>query len=142
MGKRRQTRELVLQFLYQLDIVGREKWQDMAECFSKEHNCGSEIKAYFDKLTKITIENLAHIDQIIVKYTTNWDITRIAIIDRNILRLTTAELLYMEDIPPIVSINEAIDIAKKYGTANSGKFINGILDKIRKEQVPRIPPTK
>ena len=69
----------------------------------------------------------------IVKYAKNWDIHRMAVIDRNILRLAIYEIMFRDDIPPVVSINEAVDIAKRYSTEESGKFVNGILDKIRSE---------
>ncbi len=82
--------------------------------------------------TKITPELKQMIDKIISEYATNWKIQRMAVIDRNVLRFATYELLFMEDIPPKVAINEAIDIAKKYGDKDSGKFVNGILDKINK----------
>jgi N utilization substance protein B len=78
------------------------------------------------------IEKLNQIDEIITSCATNWQIKRMAVVDRNILRLSTYELLFLKDIPPKVSINEAVDIAKKYGDVNSGKFVNGIIDKINK----------
>jgi transcription antitermination factor NusB len=74
------------------------------------------------------------IDKVISDYATNWELKRMAVTDRNILRFATYELLFMKDIPPKVSINEAIDIAKKYGDRDSGKFVNGILDKINKTE--------
>jgi len=80
--------------------------------------------------------NIADIDAIITKHATNWKIARMATIDRNILRIASYELLFMPDIPPKVAINEAIDMAKKYGNIESGKFVNGILDKIRKDEKP------
>ena len=80
-----------------------------------------------------TIENCAEIDLLIQKYLQNWDFHRVAVVDRNILRLATYEMLHREDIPPVVSINEAVDIAKKFSTQDSGKFVNGILDKVKGE---------
>ena len=136
MGKRRQARELAVQFLYQMDIIGAKELQQQLENFWQEHEVSSEIKDYSDRLIKLVFENKPRLDKFIARYTTNWDITRIAVVDRNILRTAICELLYMEDIPPIVSINEAVDIAKRYGSSESGKFVNGILDKIRVEVIP------
>lgn len=133
MGRRRMARELAVQFLYQVDIIGKKELPQLLEDFWQEHNVSSEIKDYSDRLIKLVIEKQPDIDKFIAQYTTNWDITRIAVVDRNVLRSAVCELLYMEDIPPIVSINEAVDVAKKYGSADSGKFVNGILDKIRIE---------
>ena len=79
-------------------------------------------------------ENKKEIDSMIAKYATNWQIDRMAVIDRNVLRFAAYELLYNKDIPPKVSINEAIDIAKKFGGPDSGKFVNGVLDKINKTE--------
>lgn len=137
MGKRRQARELAVQFLYQMDITGAEDFPLLLENFWQEHEISKEIKNYSDRLVKLVFENKPRLDKFIAQYTTNWDITRIAVVDRNILRTAICELLYMEDIPPIVSINEAVDIAKRYGSSESGKFVNGILDKIRIELSPR-----
>lgn len=133
MGKRRQSRELAVQFLYQIDMSGRI---DM-ESFWKEQEVPEDVKEFSNRIIKKVIEEKKEIDKLISSYTTNWDIVRISVVDRNVLRAAISELLYMEDIPPIVSINEAVDIAKKYGTSESGKFVNGILDKIRLEHAAK-----
>lgn len=137
MGKRRQSRELAVQFLYQTDITGRENWQKELEYFWKEQDTSPDIKEFSNRIINTVTEKIEEIDKLIASYTTNWDISRISVVDRNILRAAIGELLYMDDIPPIVSINEAVDIAKKYGTSESGKFVNGILDKIRMELVKK-----
>jgi len=82
-------------------------------------------------------ENLKDIDSIISQYLENWTLDRLSSVDRNVLRLGTYELLYESDVPIEVTIDEAIEIAKKYGTENSGKFVNGVLDKIAKEKAPK-----
>ncbi len=133
MGKRRQSRELAIQFLYQLDIVGQSEWQEALKNFWKENEADQEIKDFSIRIINNVIENKPAIDKLIESYATNWDISRIAAVDRNVLRSAISELIYAKDIPPIVAINEAVDIAKKYGTPESGKFVNGILDKIRLE---------
>jgi transcription antitermination factor NusB len=85
-------------------------------------------------LVRGVMKHREEIDRLISKYATNWDIARMAVIDRNILRFATFELLFADDIPPKVSINEAIDIAKRFGDKDSGSFVNGILDKIHKTE--------
>ena len=80
------------------------------------------------------LKNLSDLDSLIKKYVKNWEIDRMAVIDRNILRMAVYEMLYQDDIPPNVSINEAIELAKKYGDIDSGKFVNGVLDKIKKTE--------
>lgn len=137
MGKRRQSRELAVQFLYQINITGNDNWQKSLDGFWNEQCVEADVKEFSNRIINKVIEQKKEIDKLIVSYTTNWDISRIAVVDRNVLRVAISELLYMDDIPPIVSINEAVDIAKKYGTSESGKFVNGILDKIRMEMVKK-----
>lgn len=133
MGRRRQSRELAVQFLYQIDMVGNKDWYKLLEHFWKENEADSDVKEFTEEIVKNVIDKKESIDKLITSYTTNWDISRIAIVDRNILRAAICELTYLKDIPPIVAINEAVDIAKKFGAPESGKFVNGILDKIRLE---------
>ena len=96
-----------------------------------------EVREFADSLVKGVYSNLKSIDDIISKYTDNWDIKRMAVIDKNILRLGVFELVYLKDIPEKVSINEAIELGKRYGDIDSGKFINGILDKIKQKEPKR-----
>lgn len=91
------------------------------------------LRLFADPLIKGTLEHREQLDNEIKKHTQNWDLGRMAVVDRNILRLAIYEMLHREDIPPIVSINEAVDIAKKFSTEESGRFVNGILDKIKGE---------
>lgn len=88
-------------------------------------------RLFADPLIKGTLERCHELDDIIRKHAKNWDLHRMAVVDRNVMRLAIYEMLYREDIPPIVSINEAVDIAKRFSTADSGKFVNGILDKVK-----------
>lgn len=92
-------------------------------------------RLFADKLIKGVLENRNDLDERIKQHAENWDLHRMAVVDRNILRLAIYEMLHRDDIPPIVSINEAVDIAKKFSTQDSGKFVNGILDKIKGELV-------
>jgi N utilization substance protein B len=91
------------------------------------------VRLFADPLIRGTLENRDELDSVIKKHALNWDLHRIAAVDRNILRLAIFEMTHREDIPPVVSINEAVDIAKKFSTQDSGKFVNGILDKVKGE---------
>ncbi len=93
----------------------------------------SAVRLFADPLIRGTLEHRDELDERIRKHAKNWSLHRMAVVDRNLLRLAAYEMLYREDIPPVVSINEAVDIAKKYSTDDSGKFVNGILDSLRKE---------
>lgn len=93
----------------------------------------SAVRLFAEPLIRGTLEHREELDALIQKHAKNWSLHRMAVVDRNLLRLAAYEMLYREDIPPVVSINEAVDIAKKYSTDDSGKFVNGILDSLRKE---------
>lgn len=136
MRKRSRARECALQILYQIDITKDDYSYCSQDFWQSQDEADSSIREFADRLVKGTVENLGRIDDIIARHATNWNIERMAVVDRNILRLAAYELLYMEDIPPKVSINEAVEIAKKFGDKNSGKFVNGILDKIKKVEAP------
>ena len=134
MRRRTKARECALKILYAVDITKNEP-KDCIENFWDNHDTVNvEIKKFADYLVMGTCKNKDLIDNLISKSATNWQIQRMATIDRNILRLATYELLFAEGIPPKVSINEAIEMAKKYGDKDSGKFVNGILDKINKTE--------
>lgn len=91
------------------------------------------VRLFADPLIRGALEFSAEADEVIKKHAVNWELHRIAAVDRNILRLAIYEMLHRDDIPPVVSINEAVDIAKKFSTQDSGKFVNGILDKVKGE---------
>jgi transcription antitermination factor NusB len=128
--KRTRARELALQFLYQLDLRGEEALEHQDEFLRGEESDRSTTD-FAAHLVEGTVEHLPEINQIIRGVAQNWDIERMAVIDRNVLRLATFELLWCPDIPPKVSINEAIELGKRFSTQNSGGFINGILDRIK-----------
>jgi N utilization substance protein B len=130
--KRRRAREYALQLLFQLNLTGDEPGEEILKEFWEGNDEDQEVKEFTRMLVRGTVENLETIDTIIKKAAEHWSIDRMAVVDRNILRAAVYELLYREDIPPSVTINEAIEIAKKYSTEESAAFINGILDKIRK----------
>jgi tRNA nucleotidyltransferase (CCA-adding enzyme) len=135
MKNRRKARELTLQILYQMDVRETPVEEALNIAFSR-YRFRSEVKQFAESLIRGTSRFLLPIDFLIKKYAKNWTLERMATVDRNILRFTIYELLFLENVPPIVSINEAVEIAKRYGTSDSGKFVNGILDKIRQERGP------
>jgi transcription antitermination protein NusB len=157
MGKRREARERTVQFLFQHDLnppgdleaALDEFWASQrAAAIAEEKGVATwgqpvelpppsvdeaAIRLFSDPLIRGSLEHRDEVDEVIKKHAKNWELHRIAAVDRNILRLAIYEMLYRDDIPPIVSINEAVDIAKKFSTQDSGKFVNGILDKVKGE---------
>ena len=160
-GKRRTAREMAVQMLFQSDLGGSPLPQifnsfDLSEYLAREEPSDKkqerpatpvdaraefartrrrveEAFQYAQDLVRGTIENQEKIDDLIRAQADNWRLERMPAVDRNILRLAIYEMLHREDIPPVVSINEAVDIAKKFSTEDSGKFVNGILDKVKGE---------
>lgn len=134
MRKRTKAREYALQILYAVDITKDDSTDCVRRFWEGNEESSVEVKKFATDLVLGVSDNKKEIDRIIAKYATNWKLDRMAVIDRNVLRFAAYELLYAKDIPPKVSINEAIDIAKKFGGADSGKFVNGVLDKINKTE--------
>jgi len=136
MRKRTKAREYVLQMLYQVDIT-QGLWQEILEnfCASPDRqDLSGELKDFSAELLGGVVEHLQEIDKKISKYAANWQLERMAFVDRNIMRLGCFELLFRADIPPKVAINEAVELAKKYSGLESGKFVNAILDQIKIEK--------
>lgn len=157
MGKRREARERAVQFLFQHDLNPPADLVAALEHFWASQGAAAiaedkgvatwgqpvelppstaeetAIREFADPLIRGTLEHRDEADAIIKKHAKNWELHRIAAVDRNILRLAIYEMLHRDDIPPVVSINEAVDIAKKFSTQDSGKFVNGILDKVKGE---------
>ena len=129
MKRRSRARELALQTLYQVDLT-RETDRANIDAFLDEQEAEEEPREFARALVHGTLDRQDEIDEKIAEVTQNWAISRMAVIDRNVLRLAAHELLHREDIPPKVSVNEAIEIGKRFSTTNSGAFINRILDKI------------
>jgi len=127
MKNRRKSREAALQALYYMDIrndISTEALALFQRCFPPSE----KTQPFFETLTRGVMLNRSQIDRLIERFSSNWKISRMACVDRNVMRIALYEILFLEDIPEKVSINEAIDIGKKYGTEESGAFINGILD--------------
>ena len=157
MGMRRQARERAVQFLFQhelnppdnLDQALAHFWESQRTAAVAEDKgdatWGQTVEpppptaeelaaqAFAEPLIRGTLEHREEIDALVGKFAKNWSLRRMAAVDRNVLRLAVYEMLHREDIPPVVSINEAVDIAKKFSTQDSGKFVNGILDKLKGE---------
>jgi N utilization substance protein B len=115
--------------LYRRDL-NPEPADQLLTAFWEENLAPPEVREYAERIVRGTLRHVEEIDQLLSKYAEHWDLRRMAVVDRNILRLSTYELLYLEEIPPKVAINEAVNIAKKYSQEESGKFVNGILDRI------------
>ena len=132
MGKRREGREVALQLLFHWDLnVQQSLGGAELELFWEFRPSIQGVRTFATNLLNGVIARQATIDEKITTYTANYELKRISAVDRNILRMAIYEMLYAEDVPPIVAINEAIDIAKKFGTEESGKFVNGVLDRVK-----------
>lgn len=130
MGKRRDGREAAVQYLYFRDL-NQGPHSGSIEDFWDLRPSTSGIREFATELAQGVLLHQSEIDERIEYYAQNYSLNRISAVDRNILRLATFEMLFRDDIPPVVSINEAIEIARKYGTEESGRFVNGILDRIK-----------
>lgn len=128
----RKARVYALEICYQLDILNSMNEESVQRVLDQK-NLNRDIYSRVSMIVSGVIRNLSYIDGLLSKYSTNWDISRMSYIDRNILRIAIYEMLFVSDVPDIVAIDEAIEISKIYGAQDSGKFINGILDTIRKE---------
>ncbi len=131
--RRSRARELALQALYLIDVRGPDARDEVA-LYLHAQTDDPETREFATELVEGVSRQREQIDERIAAIAQNWQIHRMAVVDRNILRIGTFELTALADIPPKVSINEAIELAKRYSTADSGAFVNGILDKIRAEQ--------
>ena len=130
MGRRRQARELALQALYFLDARPEDP-QGALALFHRNFTPPRKAREFMDRLVRGVLEHQARIDAVVERFSENWQVFRMPRVDRNVIRMAVFEMLWQADIPLSVSINEAIDLGKKYGTDDSGAFINGILDRIR-----------
>jgi N utilization substance protein B len=157
MGTRREARERAVQFLFQHDLNPPANLDEALDQFWDSQRTAAlaeekgpatwgekvelppptaeeaAVRVFAEPLIRGTLEHRDEIDEQIKSHAQNWELHRMAVVDRNVLRLAIHEMLHREDIPPVVSINEAVDIAKKFSTQDSGKFVNGILDKIKGE---------
>ena len=130
MGERRRSRELALKFLYQFDL-NEENYDEQLRSFFGGESYKEETKNYALTLIGMTVRRKKEIDSLLERCAENWTLDRMAVIDRNIMRLAACELCFQKGIPPKVAIDEAVEIAKKYGGDNSPEFINGVLDQLK-----------
>ena len=132
MGVRREGREAAIQFLYQRDLGGGAGVSDL-EDFYAFRGLSPAARRFCEGLVRGLLDHTDAVDEALRTHSQNYEIDRLSAVDRNILRLAIHEMLFCPEIPPVVSINEAIEIAKKFSTAESGKFVNGLLDRVKKE---------
>ena len=132
MGKRREGREAAVQLLFHWDMNVRQPFEKAdLDGFWQLRTANQATKEFATRGAAGVIAEQGTIDEKIRRYTANYELKRISAVDRNILRVAIYEMLFCNDVPPIVAINEAIDIAKKFGTEESGKFVNGVLDRVK-----------
>ena len=137
MGARRKARELALQMLFQFDMSGNQP--DMIiDTFEELQKSKPNTREFATKIFRGTIDHMPAIDEMIQNQAENWRLSRMAAVDRNIIRMSIYEFLHETDTPKLVIIDEAIEIAKKYGMDTSGSFVNGILDRIAHEARPSV----
>jgi len=152
MGSRRKARELALKTLYEAEFsvlrpvgTAKDEHEDSADTLAEKapddffKRVGREAGAFAETLIRGVLGHQGEIDDLIGKYSENWRIERMARIDRNILRIGIYELIYLDDVPPQVSINEAVELAKKYSSLESSSFVNGILDQVLRERAVQSP---
>lgn len=132
---RRQARELAFKILFQAD-VGRNPWQEVLPRTLAEVNLPEKSREFLTASVQGTVAHIKEIDAVIAKYAVDWPLERMANTDRNVLRLAVHELLFMPEIPVSVTVNEAVELAKRYGDEDSGRFVNGILGSIVREMNP------
>ena len=137
MRKRTLARDAALKILYQAELTKREVEPTAVKFWGYEQTepVDTEVREFAHRIIVGVEKERDKIDEKISSYATNWQLKRMAVIDRNILRIGVFELLYASDIPPKVTINEAVELAKRYGDLDSSKFVNGILDKVHKSEV-------
>ena len=131
MGNRRKSRVLAMQALFYMDMNSNGSKEIQLECFCANFSLSKKARPFFLKLVNGVLQTKSELDSIIENFSDHWKIGRMACVDRNNIRIALYELMYCRDIPTKVSINEAVDIGKRFGTEESGAFINGILDSIR-----------
>ena len=133
MESRRHCREWVVQLLFILD-VNKQELPQLFEDFWEDRESAAKGRAFTEQHVTEIYTHISELDEVLKKFSRNWDLHRIGIIERNVIRMSLYEMLFRDDIPAIVSINEAVDIAKYFGNNDSGKFVNGLLDNFRKSR--------
>ncbi|MBI4366317.1 MAG: transcription antitermination factor NusB [Deltaproteobacteria bacterium] len=132
MGHRRQARECALQILYEVDMASTSV-EEVVRLFWDAHPVTPDIQQFAESLVRGTLQEREALDAMIAEHSAHWRVPRMAVVDRNILRMAAYELMHCQDVPIRVTLNEAIEIGKRYGSEESGAFINGILDQVAKQ---------
>jgi N utilization substance protein B len=130
MSKRREGRETAVQLLFSRDFVPPGGEHDV-EAFFELHSAPAEIRRHAEELFRGVVEKLPEIDGLIVPVLENFSMERLSVVDRNILRLAVYEMYFCDTVPPVVAISEAIEVAKRFGGQESGRFVNGVLDRLK-----------
>lgn len=136
MGYRRKAREFALQMLYQFDVSN--EFEHLINEFWSNKDVPPDVKEFADNVVEGVVKNMESIDEMITRSAENWSFDRMALVDRNIMRIAAYEILFIKDIPVKVTINEAIEIAKRFGGEESCAFINGILDRIIRDNKEKL----
>ena len=134
MGQRRRGREYALQLLFQLDLTESEPAAEDFQQFWTGQKVGDDVRRFAEQLVRGVLTHAEPLDRVLAVSAEHWRIERMAVVDRNVLRIGVYEMLYHPDTPSAVVIDEAIEIAKKFGSGESGSFINGILDDVRRRR--------
>ncbi|MDP6491445.1 MAG: transcription antitermination factor NusB [Kiritimatiellia bacterium] len=129
---RRDAREWAVQLLFQMDLNNPKDMRPVFAHFWEDVDADDKARDYAERMVRGVMSRRGELDETIDTAVEHWDVKRLAVIDRNVIRLAVYEMLHCTDVPPVVSINEAVDIVKYFGTAESGGFVNGVLDRIRK----------
>ncbi len=135
-ASRRQSRETALKLLYQWEMTGQDV-MELVEAYLTQEDSPLTIDSFCEELVVGTVKHREAIDAEICRWSAHWSLERMSAVDRNILRLAVYELLYRLDIPPKATVNEAIEIAKKFSTADSAAFVNGILDQVLQTRIEK-----
>lgn len=138
MATRREARERAVQLLFELDVNPAESIEAVFRDFWNRADGDAGQQAFTESLVRGVHEHRDDIDATVQPFLEHWDIRRLGVVERTVVRLAVYEIMYRPDIPPVVSINEAVDLAKYFSSSESGRFVNGILDRVRKE-MPRPP---
>lgn len=133
MGRRRRSREIALQVLFQFEAGEGASPEECFALFCRNFDAPREMRTFAWELFSGVVAHRSELDRRLAEASEHWRVERMSRVDRNILRLALYEMLYLSDIPPKVSLNEAIDLGKKYGSQDSGAFINGILDRVHRQ---------
>jgi N utilization substance protein B len=132
MTQRRLARECALEVLYRLDLVGDDPARVIEEILARK-NPSDEAEVYLRRIVDAVVAGQLELDAILRRHLKRWRLERLTVLDRAILRMAAAELLHFADVPPKVAINEAVDVAKKFGDDDAGRFVNGVLDSLYRE---------